>query len=162
MIELRRVIPNRVTKPTSEPSERLPPVSSAAATPPTSAKGRLAEHQQQIAAAAGDHGQQQNDAQSGQQRVHQQFVARLRLRLDRAGELHVAARRELQLRDALAGLVHKRLHRAALHVAGDGLHAARALVQDGVASRGLVDVGDLLQRHEVSVGAAQRQCADFG
>jgi hypothetical protein len=42
MMELRSVIPNKVTNPTSEPSDRLPPVSSAAATPPTSAKGRLA------------------------------------------------------------------------------------------------------------------------
>ena len=36
------VMPNRVTKPTSDPTERMLPVSTTAATPPTSANGRFA------------------------------------------------------------------------------------------------------------------------
>ena len=42
MIELRSVIPNSVTNPTSEPSESQPPVAnSTAQIPPISANGRL-------------------------------------------------------------------------------------------------------------------------
>ena len=40
-MELRRVIPNRVTKPTIDPSEMRPPVKATAKTPPTKANGRL-------------------------------------------------------------------------------------------------------------------------
>ena len=42
MMELRRVLPNNVTKPISEPRLRLAPVASTVATPPTSANGKLA------------------------------------------------------------------------------------------------------------------------
>ena len=42
-MELRSVMPNSVTKPTSEPSEIQPPVNIAAMTPPISAKGKLAK-----------------------------------------------------------------------------------------------------------------------
>ena len=42
MIELRNVIPNRVTNPTIEPIVRTPPVANTASTPPTSAKGIFA------------------------------------------------------------------------------------------------------------------------
>ena len=41
MIELRRVMPNRVTNPTSEPSDIQPPLNQTATTPPMSANGRL-------------------------------------------------------------------------------------------------------------------------
>ncbi len=41
MIELRKVIPNRVTKPTIEPNVIQPPEAKSARTPPTRAKGRF-------------------------------------------------------------------------------------------------------------------------
>src|SRR4029453_14677558 len=43
MIPLRAAMPRTVTKPTSDPSERTPPVISAARTPPTSANGKRAK-----------------------------------------------------------------------------------------------------------------------
>ena len=42
MIEFLVVISNSVTKPTRDPTERVPPENNAATTPPTSANGRFA------------------------------------------------------------------------------------------------------------------------
>ena len=80
MTAFRVAMPNRVTNPTSEPSDSSPPVANTASTPPTSAKGRLASTRQQPAALAEREPQQHHDAGPGEQAVAQQLAASLALR----------------------------------------------------------------------------------
>src|SRR3954464_3005130 len=93
MTAFRVAMPNRVTNPTSDPSDSNPPVRNTAKTPPTRAKGRVASPQQRPAALAEGEPQEHHDTGRGEEAVAQQLAAGFALGRPGASQLGVDAAR---------------------------------------------------------------------